>query len=169
MKTRLSILIVEDSPTMAEEISMLLTSRKEAKVDIEKVQTLASAVDRLKSPGIDCIVLDLILPNGSGAEVIGKVAETAPNIPIVVVTGLPAEENAGYAFQAGAQEFLEKSAMTGESLMRRIRHAVARMEAERLRAAKKFQPIKEALQAAHGATVQALALNQDKKPGDSVG
>lgn len=76
-----------------------------------------------EEPG--CILLDLNLPGLDGLELQERLAEQAPLLPIVFLTGFGSVSNSVRAMKAGAEDFLEKSAPTGD-LMTAIERAVLR-------------------------------------------
>jgi diguanylate cyclase (GGDEF)-like protein len=72
------------------------------------------------------IVLDLGLPDGGGVEAIQRVQRAAPDVPLVVLTGLDDEAAAVEALHAGAQDYLIKGQMSTRSLVRALRYAFER-------------------------------------------
>jgi CheY-like chemotaxis protein len=54
------------------------------------------ALETLKTPGeglrVDAVITDHIMPNVSGAVFVRKLRETDPNVPVMVVSGLPDAE-----------------------------------------------------------------------------
>ena len=79
-------------------------------------------MQRLEQGGIDGVLLDLSLPDCRGLETIARVHAQAPEIPIVVLTGLGDESVMFEAVQNGAQDYLEKGRLDSESLPARCAH-----------------------------------------------
>ena len=75
----------------------------------------------------DCAVIDLGLPDSSGLEAVDWIRDLAPEIPIVVLTGIEDEATGLAAIQHGAQEFLVKHHSDGYTIASAIRFAVVRM------------------------------------------
>jgi len=75
----------------------------------------------------DCAVLDLGLPDSSGLEALDWIRDLAPEIPIVVLTGLDDQEIALAALRQGAQEYLLKQHADANSIASAIRSAIVRM------------------------------------------
>ncbi|MFJ9523145.1 PP2C family protein-serine/threonine phosphatase [Kitasatospora sp. NPDC101801] len=93
--------------------------------------TIAAAKQILATQRIDCILLDLHLPDAAGTAAITAVRELAPHNAVIVLTGL-AEEKAGTdAMAAGAQDYLVKGKVEPELLRRTLRYAVYRSRTER--------------------------------------
>jgi FixJ family two-component response regulator len=74
-----------------------------------------------------CILLDLQMPGLSGLELQGRVAEAAPLLPIIFLTGHGDIEATVRAMKAGAEDFLEKSA-SSEALLGAIERAMLRYQ-----------------------------------------
>jgi CheY-like chemotaxis protein len=92
---RRKLLVVEDNPTEQMSIRELLGHDD---IDIEIAETGSEALSLLAGGGIDCLVLDLRLPDITGFEVLEEIAkdETLQDLPVVVYTGkeLTHEEDA---------------------------------------------------------------------------
>lgn len=96
---------------------------------ILRSRTLQDALEALR-PEIDCVLLDLGLPDASGLEAVARLRVRTPAIPLIVLTGL-ADEAAGVAaVEAGAQDYLVKGSVDGGQLARSIRYAIGRRQAD---------------------------------------
>jgi len=80
------------------------------------------------APG--CILLDLDMPGVNGLALQDKLAEKAPSLPIVFLTGHGDVKASVQAMKAGADDFIEKPA-TGETLLDAIAHALHRAASRR--------------------------------------
>jgi diguanylate cyclase (GGDEF)-like protein len=124
------VLLVEDDPDDQLLVRELL---REAASD-----AVLTACDRL-SAGLapiaaglaDLVLLDLSLPDSDGLEGLRRLRAAAPEIPIVVLSGNGDARMGVDAVQAGAQDYLVKGTVDGESLARAMRHAVERQRNER--------------------------------------
>ena len=92
---RKRLLLVEDNAAERQGVSELLASDD---VEIMAADTGASALIQLRDNSIDCVVLDLKLPDMSGFEVLERIRDDAAlcDVPVVVFTGreLSPEEDA---------------------------------------------------------------------------
>ncbi len=118
------VLVVEDEETVARYYSEILGQRFE----VETVSTAGAAMDRLSAatpdrPKVDAILLDLILPNGRGEQLVTRFRRQF-NIPIVVITAGDFERRRIIA--AGAQEFLHKTDATQQKIINSVFDAIAR-------------------------------------------
>lgn len=95
-------------------------------VDLTWSQTLDDALDHLD---VDCVLLDLGLPDAMGIGALERLlAAGAP--AVVVLTGLSGTDAGLAAVAAGAQDYLVKGEVDGELLGRSVRYAVQRRQLE---------------------------------------
>jgi serine phosphatase RsbU (regulator of sigma subunit) len=123
------VLLVEDDDGDAMIVSELLVEAWPV-LAIDRVAALAEAEQRL-GDDIDCVLLDLGLPDALGVEAVRRVREADPDMPVVVLTGDTDELRGIQALGAGAQDYLIKGTISGTSVARAIRHSVQRKLAER--------------------------------------
>ena len=106
----MSIFLVDDHPLMREAVGMLLRrlSPNAAVVELDRIAGVAQAVAQHGLPTLIC--LDLKLPDAYGVSGVRELRLPYPDIPILVLTGLPASEYEELAIEAGADAYIEKSA-----------------------------------------------------------
>ncbi len=122
------MLLVEDDDGDALLVEELL-NHGSLDVRLVRGRTVREALGEL--PGeIDCVLLDLGLPDGFGVETVNRVRSAAPRIAVIVLTGLDNEAAGEAAVDAGAQDYLVKGKVDGGLLARAIRYAVGRRHAE---------------------------------------
>lgn len=126
----IEVLLVEDSAAVALQIQNFLAEAKGTQFAISHARDLATALDRVARGGIQVILLDLGLPDSDGIDTFFQMHEHAPNIPTVVFTGVNDEEIALEALRQGAQDYLVKGQVDGRLLVRAIRYAIERRQAE---------------------------------------
>lgn len=124
------LLLIEDDPDDAQLVQRLLSRAGTISFEITHVSRLSEGLDRLAEASFAVILLDLWLPDSRGYDVLRAVHEKAPEMPIIVLTGLADEEVAVKAVQMGAQDYLVKGQMDGNLLVRSIRYAIERTRAE---------------------------------------
>jgi serine phosphatase RsbU (regulator of sigma subunit) len=123
------VLLVEDDDGDALIVEDLLIDAWPGLV-IERVRRVRDAEHAIGS-GIDCVLLDLGLPDASGLEAVRRVRAIDAEMPVVVLTGDSDEQRGVRALAAGAQDYLVKGTINGSGLSRAIRHSVQRKIAER--------------------------------------
>jgi DNA-binding NarL/FixJ family response regulator len=108
----LKVLVIDDHPLVQEGVSAAL----EALADDVNVMAARDAEQGLaraaENPDLDLVLLDLALPGMSGFNLIGKLHERLPSLPVVVLSALEEPENVRHAINAGAMGFVPKSAAT---------------------------------------------------------
>ena len=126
----LEVLLVEDSPADALLVSEMLALSGGASFSIQRCERLAAARDYLLSTPVACVLLDLSLPDATGLEAVRQVRTVAPDVPVVVLSGLTDERIAVQAVQEGAQDYLIKGSADGDLITRAIRYAIERKRVE---------------------------------------
>jgi len=124
----LHVLLVEDDAGDAYLVRELLETGRLA-VTLTHVQTVGDAVEVL--PGrIDCVLLDLGLPDALDLDGLHRLRAASPRTAIVVLTGLADQERGLAALAAGAHDYLVKGQVDEELLGRSVRYAVERRRSE---------------------------------------
>ncbi len=127
----IQLLLVEDDTGDAVLVESLLAGVA-PNVDVSHVERLREAEEMLGSPpGVDCVLLDLGLPDAMGLEGLERVRAAAPDAAIVVLTGHDDERRGVEALSRGAQDYLVKGGVDGPLLARAIRYAIERCRADR--------------------------------------
>jgi signal transduction histidine kinase len=93
---------------------------------------MSEAVVHLAKGGVDIVLLDMGLPDGHGLDTVRRARAVAPDVPLIVLTGLDDEALAAEAMKEGAQDYLIKGQIENRALPRALRHAIERhrMQAE---------------------------------------
>ena len=126
----LRVLAVEDNPADALLLREMLRDSAAATADVRIVPRLSAAIEVLLDGGIDCVLLDLSLPDADGLDGLAQIRTVAHEVPIIVFSGLSDERLAVQAVQAGAQDYLIKGQAESQLLARAIHYAVERKRAE---------------------------------------
>jgi diguanylate cyclase (GGDEF)-like protein len=124
------ILLVEDNPGDARLVQEMLGDVASTEFHVHHVERLAQARERLMHNGTGCVLLDLSLPDANRLEALMQLRAAAPDVPIVILSGLQDELLAVKAVQEGAQDYLIKGRVDGESLGRSISYAIERKQSE---------------------------------------
>ncbi len=121
----LRVLLIEDDLEDAEYVFLTLSPHDTFDIKVSHAQSLEEA-QKLMSPAIDIILLDLSLPGSRGIETFEKVSEFSDKTPILVITGLNDEQTASETLRRGAQDFIVKGQFNRNSLLKAIRFAIER-------------------------------------------
>lgn len=139
----IDLLIVEDDHDDARFVERLIQQQQSTRhtgdrpslievTDIDHVGRLADALDRVRSETPpDVVLLDLMLPDSRGLETVERMVESRPTLPIVVLTGRDEPSIGTEAIRYGAQDYLDKNDISGESVFRALRYAVERTRVRR--------------------------------------
>ncbi|HYT70015.1 MAG TPA: ATP-binding protein [Gemmatimonadales bacterium] len=128
--TPIKVLLVEDNPGDVRLIRETVLASAAARFEVESAERLADGVARLSGGDIDVVLLDLELPDSRGYETFERVHASVPRLPIIVLTGLSDQAVALKTVQGGAQDYLVKGDVDGSVLVRAIRYAIERKQAE---------------------------------------
>lgn len=124
---RLNVLLIEDNPGDARLIRDMLAEAPNIGFSVAWEQTLASGLESLAKERPDAILLDLGLPDSPQRSVsFTRVQSAAPDVPIIVLTGLDDETFAVTTVRRGAQDYLVKGRIDTVTLVRTVRYAIAR-------------------------------------------
>lgn len=118
------ILLIEDNPAYIRLVRELLVEAGEMRFELEWAGLLSDGLDRIEEGGIDVVLLDLLLPDNMGTDTLRTVLDHAPDVPVVVLTGVEDEDLAHDAVEMGAQDYLSKGSLDGQMLARSIQDAV---------------------------------------------
>jgi diguanylate cyclase (GGDEF)-like protein len=131
VRAPLHILLVEDSPLDAALVTeQLREASGQNPIRVTRTPTVAAAAARLRELPVDCVLLDLTLPDATGLEALGRLHYVAPDVPIVVFSGVDGEDVAVRAVAEGAQDYLVKGQAPGTLVLRAVRYAVERKQTE---------------------------------------
>jgi len=113
--TPIRILVVDDEAVLAEMVSMAL--RYEG-WDITTTGDGASAVTAARETRPDAVVLDVMLPDMSGLEVLRKIREHSPELPVLLLTAKDAVEDRIAGLSAGGDDYVTKPFSLEEVVLR---------------------------------------------------
>src|SRR5438552_3261671 len=136
------VLLIDDDPGLSEVIELLLSREG---YGVERAGTLKAGIARSGAAGIDLVITDLKLPDGTGLDAIREIRGVHPALPIIMITSYSSMESAIGALRAGAVDYLIKPFDNDELL-----HAVARALNER-RITRENAILKRNLKSAYGA------------------
>jgi len=130
--TPIKVLLIEDNPGDARLLSEILVDVHTALFELEWVDRLSKGLERLKEVSVDVVLLDLNLPDSAGMETFTVVRNSAPEVPIVILSGLADEKMAVRTVREGAQDYIVKGNVDGHLLERSIHYAIERKHSEKV-------------------------------------
>ncbi|MBP2364315.1 response regulator transcription factor [Pseudonocardia parietis] len=121
------VLLVDDDVRIGQALGLALDDEG---FDVDAVHTGEEALERAGDPGIDLVLLDLMLPGIDGFTVCRRLRE-AGDLPIIMVTARSDSADVITGLEAGADDYVTKPLVAGElaarirALLRRRRPAPA--------------------------------------------
>ncbi len=126
---QISVLLVEDNACDAEMIQKKLSGAFGGPYDVCHVMRLDDALQKISQATFDVVLLDLRLPDSEGLETIQKIRADAPDLPIVVLSGLDDDKLALNAVRQGAQDYIVKG-KNGVKIGTTILYSIERKSSE---------------------------------------
>jgi len=131
----LRILLIEDSETDRIFIRRLLDKALDHDCHVTATERLSGALNRISAAHangkpFDAALLDMTLPDSVGPSACEKLRLAAPELPVLVLTGINDEGIALESLNQGAQDFLVKGHTDPRLLARAIRYAIERKRGE---------------------------------------
>ena len=120
------MLIIDDEPSIRESLETLLTLEGFA---VTLARDGAEGLETLSHDEFDLLLLDLALPGESGIDLLPRIKDMHPNLPVIMITAFGTVNNVVDAVRAGAENFVQKP-WDNEKLLADIRSAIARHRAE---------------------------------------
>jgi len=116
------VLVVDDAPFVRRVYGEVL---QEAGYVTHLAASGQEGLDLALREAIDVILLDIMMPEMSGLEVLAKLGERLPDSPVIIVTANPTSENAIAALRLGAFDFIVKG-FKNELLLATVARAMER-------------------------------------------
>ena len=114
-----TIVIVDDHPVVRDGLTAMLSVEPDLNV-VGEAGTGGEALSLLKTLRQSVVLMDLLLPDMGGAEVIKRVCATCSDMKFIVLTTLAGDEEIYRALEAGARGYLFKD-MARKELIQAIR------------------------------------------------
>lgn len=110
----MSMYVIDDHPLLRQAMGMLLRRLRPAAkvVELEKYSELQAAI--IKNGDPELFVLDLLLPGVKGATAVSDIKGMYNEVPLVVLSAMPAGEAEETCIEAGADLYIEKSTGANE-------------------------------------------------------
>jgi sigma-B regulation protein RsbU (phosphoserine phosphatase) len=121
-----NILLVDDSADDVSLVRGLLDRRWDGDFRMTHVEDVATAISFLAHQRFDAVLLDLTLKDTPGLSGFLQIYAKAPHLPVIVLSGYHDDALATKAVQAGAQDYLVKSHLTDDLLVRSVRYGIER-------------------------------------------
>jgi DNA-binding NtrC family response regulator len=104
---RARVLVVEDEPYVRQSLIEVLRARG---YEAEPAASVAEALAHLSKAPVDVVLSDLQMPGQDGRELVRRMQASAPDVPVIVLTGHGTITSAVECLKAGASDYLTKPA-----------------------------------------------------------
>ena len=105
MAIKPNILIVDDDPDICQYMKTLLESTG---YDVAVVSDSTKALSRIKESTFHVLIIDLMMPNMDGIELIGKIRKHDSDVAIIISTGYPSVDTAIDAMKLKVSDYVRK-------------------------------------------------------------
>jgi len=109
------LLVVEDNEPLAD---VLRETLHKADFTVDRAATLAEARDSVRAARYDAIILDLMLPDGEGLDLLRDLRRSAERTPVLILSARDRVEDRVRGLDLGADDYLPKPFDVGELLAR---------------------------------------------------
>ena len=130
----MTILVIDDDAHIRSSIGKFLIARGHTVIEAANGER---GVEVVESQAVDIVITDVKMPGMDGFEVLRRMRYIAPEIEVIVITGVKESENAFRALRAGAFDFFSKPFKVEDlnaAIQRTVRYQVLRKEASRVQA-----------------------------------
>ena len=122
----LRVLLIEDNPGDAQLLSEALFDIPSTAFHLTHMNRLNKAAECVTKQSFDIVFLDLDLPDSRGLKTLECFRESAPHLPVIVLTGNDDEAIGFRAVQLGAADYLVKGCSDARLLTRAIYYSIER-------------------------------------------
>lgn len=122
----IQVLLLEDEQENTELVEQMLADIKDRQVQIASAATLSGALELMKQLHFDAIIADLGLPDSAGLETFAALHARDPKVPVIILTCINDAALAVEAVRQGAQDYLIKSELSRNVLIRTLFYAMER-------------------------------------------
>ncbi|HSN53381.1 MAG TPA: sigma-54 dependent transcriptional regulator [Candidatus Sulfomarinibacteraceae bacterium] len=117
-----SVLVIDDEPVLQDVLGTLLRG---AGFDVHGATSAAAGLELLHDEEFDVVLLDLMLPDRPGLELLPEIKTHDPQLPVVVITAYSSVESAIEAMRLGAFHYVPKP-FKNEEVLHLVRRAAER-------------------------------------------
>lgn len=101
------LLIVDDEETIRFSLSQAFIT-SDAEYEVSVASDALEALEKLKKYDFDLVITDIMMPGMDGFELIKKLKQYKPNIPVIVITAYGDEEKEQKSKKLNVVEYIEK-------------------------------------------------------------
>lgn len=118
----MKILIIEDEQDLRE---IIRESLEKEQYIVETAHDFISGIDKIGSYDYDCVLIDIMLPNGSGLDLVREIKKLRKKEAVIIISAKDAVDDKVAGLDLGADDYLAKPFHLAE-LHARIKSAIRR-------------------------------------------
>src|SRR5215510_15443998 len=115
MNTQMRLLVVEDEEKLAQLVKRALVAER---FSVDVAHDGREGLELATSFDYDLLILDLLLPQMDGGEILRRVRRGNPRVPVLILTARDAVADKVAHFEAGADDYLTKPFAMAELIVR---------------------------------------------------
>ncbi len=112
------ILLVEDDPFL---IEIYTTKLKEEGYEVETAEDGDTALRKIKEIPLELVLLDIVLPNFNGWEILRKINSDKKDVKVVILSNLGEKEEVEKGMKLGATKYLVKAHYTPSEVIKEVK------------------------------------------------
>ncbi len=113
------VLVVDDEKSIRVSLKAFLDN---ADFQADVAENVQVARERLAEGDYAVVISDIVMPGASGVALLKEIHASAPDVPVIMMTGEPTVETASEAVRTGASDYLSKP-VSKDALLRAVRTA----------------------------------------------
>jgi DNA-binding NtrC family response regulator len=117
------VLLIEDDTELAGVLATRLQYSPD-RFDVTTVTSGGAGIAHMAEQAVDCVVLDYRLPDTDGLTCLGRITESHPGTPVIMITGVGSEEVAVRALKAGVADYIPKQSRNLRSIAAAVADAI---------------------------------------------
>jgi len=117
-----TVLVIDDEPVLQDVLGTLLRG---AGFEVHSAMSAEEGLQQIREEEIDVVLLDLMLPDRSGLDLLPEIKTHDPHLPVVVITAYSSVESAIEAMRLGAFHYVPKP-FKNEEVLHLVRRASER-------------------------------------------
>jgi len=129
-----TILAIEDDPRILKALHRLFSSEG---YEIRSANNGKQGLEQFAAPGLDAVVLDLMLPGMSGRDICRAMKQANPDIPVIILSAISDVADKVLLLELGADDYVTKP-FSPRELLARVQAAIRRTKRSSLRPSVSF-------------------------------
>jgi two-component system NtrC family response regulator len=101
-----SILVIDDDVAFCRALQLVVSDMG---FESQNAHTIDDGLAKLRRGGVDVVILDVVLPDGNGLDILPAIREMPDAPEVIILTGLGDPDGAELAIKSGAWDYITNS------------------------------------------------------------